>query len=270
MPYPRNRIPVCALALWVLAASPSLPAAANASDAGSPPASPPAGDRSPRVILADYAAAIGGAQAWRRHRTVRIRREIEAKGMNIRGTETRYGTAAGKTLTITEIPGIGRFRQGSDGRVRWSEEPINGLRRLTGAEDEEAKLDATWDGEVRLVDLYDKVRAAQPPVAPPAGQRYECVELVPRAAAPAVACFDARTHLRVLQKGTRATPQGDTPYLVKFGDWREVGGMKMPYSEEMTAGPTTLVARVVEVALDEKLDSKLFAVPRPHPAPREK
>jgi hypothetical protein len=219
--------------------------------------------RPAQAVLADYARAIGGSKAWRRHKSIYLKRTISAKGMEIHGTEERYGTASGQSLSVSDIPGMGRFRQGSDGKVAWSEDPINGLRILSGVEDEEARIDAAWDGEVDLARSYQKVRSVAPPEPPPAGKRYECVELQPRSAPPAVTCFDAKTHLRVLHKGTRSSPQGAVPYIARFSDWRDVQGIKLPFSEETTAGPLTMEAQVQEVKLDPVIDATLFRVPRP-------
>src|SRR5882757_10295438 len=157
--------------------------------------------RAPSAILADYARAVGGEKAWRRHRSLYLKRTIVVKGMEISGTEERYATAAGQTLTISDIPAMGKFRQGCDGHACWSEDPINGLRLLSGVEDEEARLDGAWDSEVHLARNYQKVRSVPPPEPVPAGALYECVELTPRTAPPLVTCFDAGMHLRVFQKG---------------------------------------------------------------------
>jgi hypothetical protein len=224
--------------------------------------------RSPDAVLDDYVKALGGEEAWKRHKTAHMKRTLEVQGMQIAGTEERYATDADKTLSVTTIGGMGSFRQGSDGKVAWSQDPINGLRILEGAEAEEAKVDASWNADLRMKKLYPKIRAVAPPEPPPPGRRYECIELVPKLAKPAIACFDAETHLRAIQKGTHATPQGEVPYKVTFSDWRRVQGMTVPYGEEMIAGPMTLVAKVTELKLDEKLDPRLFALPRPaKPAP---
>jgi hypothetical protein len=219
--------------------------------------------RSPDAILDDYVQAVGGEEAWKRHKTVHMKRRIEVKGMQISGFEERYATSAGKSLSITTLTGMGSFRSGSDGKVAWSQDPINGLRVLAGAEAEEAKVDATWNAEVQLKKLYQKLRTVPSPEPPPVGRKYECIELVAKLAKPSVACFDVQTHLRTFQKGTHATPQGEVPYKVTFTDWRDAGGMKIPYGEEMAAGPMTLSAEVTEVKFDEKLDPKVFALPRP-------
>jgi hypothetical protein len=221
----------------------------------------PAG-RAPQAILDDYARAIGGKAAFARHKTVHLKRDIQAQGMGFHGTEERFATSAGQMLVLTTMDSLGKFRQGTDGKVQWAEDPINGLRRLSGAEEEEAQMDSRWDGELELARQFKEVRPAAPPEAPPAGQRWECVELVPRKAQPSVACFDAQTHLRVLQKGTHATPQGQTPYTMRFSDWRESGGIKMPHAEEMKAGALTITSRVVSISYDGKMDARLFALPK--------
>jgi hypothetical protein len=253
-------------------------------DAGAPPTNKPGPKPDPKLdatsaprqeatplrpaeaVLGDYTRAIGGEKAWNRHRSVYIKRQVQARGMEIGGTEERYATARGELLSVSTIAAMGTFRQGSDGKVRWSEDPINGLRILEGVEDEEARLDATWNSDVHLARTYRKVRSVPTPLPAPPGQRYECVELIAQVAPPAITCFDAATHLRVLQKGTHAGPQGAVPYLARFRDWRDVQGMKIPYSEETEAGALTMDAKVLEVKLDGTFDRKLFAVPRP-PAP---
>src|SRR5205823_6405021 len=166
-----------ALAWLALAVAPS-------ADAGRPPpAITP--KRAAAAVLEDYARALGGEAAWKRHKTLHMKRSLEVKGMQISGTEERYATANGKAMSVTTIPGMGTFREGSDGKTAWSEDPINGLRLLEGAEAEEAKVDATWDAELQLAKLYREVRAVDPPSAPPPGRRYECLELVHKLGKPA-------------------------------------------------------------------------------------
>jgi hypothetical protein len=161
-----------------------------------------------------------------------------------------------------EITGVTKARQGTDGHVQWSDDQIFGLRVLSGPEEEEARIDSTWNADLHLKDLYQKLRSVPPPETPPAGQRWECVEMTPKLGKPLVSCFDGETHLRTLQKGIRATPQGETPIRATFADWRAVKGVKLPYTEELTMGPITMVARVTEIKFDEKIPAKVFALPK--------
>jgi hypothetical protein len=194
---------------------------------------------------------------------VLLRREIEAVGMQIRGTEERRATRDGRVMSVTSLPGMGSFRQGGDGKVRWSEDPINGLRILAGAEDEQARIESTWAGDFRLEKLYRTTRSVPPPAGDPAARGDECVELSPALGRAVTACFDARTHLRTSQRGVHTTPQGDVPYEVVFADWRRVKGVMLPFAETMTAGPISLRAQLLEVVFDEKHPASLYTMPHP-------
>jgi hypothetical protein len=65
----------------------------------------------------------------------------------------------------------------------------------------------------------------------------------------------------VSQKGSRPTPQGETPFTSTLKDWREVGGMKMPFAVETQAGPITFTARVTDVKYDVPVSDKMFEPP---------
>ncbi|HVR64873.1 MAG TPA: hypothetical protein VMU50_23405, partial [Polyangia bacterium] len=103
--------------------------------------------------------------------------------------------------------------------------------------------------------------------AGPDGKPLECVLLTPRVAPPTTHCFDPASHLQVSEKGIRPTPQGDTPFSSKVGDWRRVGGLLLPFSLETQAGPITFTAQVQSVVFDEPLDEKQFEPPQPAAVP---
>jgi hypothetical protein len=145
--------------------------------------------------------------------------------------------------------------------VFWAQDPVNGLRLLEGAEAEEARVESAWNPEKRLKDFYQKVESTAE--ADPAGAPLECVVLTPALGKPVTNCYDPASHLQVSQKGSRATPQGDTPYLSTFKDWRDVGGIKVPFSVDTQAGPITFTARATAVTFDERLDNKIFEPPLP-------
>jgi hypothetical protein len=239
--------------------------AAGAARAADP--APAARARSAQAILDDYAKAVGGPAALARHRTRYVKAEVSVKSMGITGSMERWSTSDGKAFGVMEMPGIGSSRQGSTGSVEWSQDPINGLRVLKGAEAEQSRLEATWDLDVRLKKLYRKVRTVPTPPEAPAGSPLECVELTGKIVQPVTMCFDASTHLRVFQKGKQDSPQGQVPYTALVSDWREVGGIKIPYREAMSAGPATMETLLTTVTFDEKIDPARFRLPKPETTP---
>lgn len=218
--------------------------------------------RDARRILADYAAAIGDERAWRKHKSIRVKREVSVKSMNFRTVEETRLVRGGKLASVSSAPGLGTSRRGSDGRTAWSDDPIFGLRVLTGAEAEEVCLAATWNAEWRLAELYDPVRAVPPPADAPDPRSLECVELGKREGKATTTCFDRRTHLRIWEKGVQASQGGDIPYVTRFSDWRLVGGVRVWHHEEVTVGPVTMQCQLVAVVFDEPAPARLFQVPK--------
>jgi len=236
----------CSLGAAAVAATPA---------AGAPGGAPAA--RTVDAILADVVKAMGSEAAWKAHKTLRLKLEMTFQGMGISGTGERFATKDDKALTVTDLPGMGTIREGSNGKVCWAQDPINGLRALSGAEAEQARLEAVWNPELRMNELYKSIELKPDP----SGAGLECLVLTPHDAPPVTNCYDAKTHLQVSQKGTRATPQGDTPFSSTLKDWREVGGIKMPFSVDTQAGPITFTARLSDVKFDQALSDKMFEPP---------
>jgi hypothetical protein len=231
-----------------------------------PPPAPPPAPRSADDILADNVSAIGPAEAWNAHKTVRLEMTMSFQGVGITGKAQRLATASDKTIVVTEIPGVGTIREGSNGKVFWSQDPINGLRLLDGAEADQARLESVWNPELRSKELYAKIEAKVD--AGPDGKPLECVVLTPKVAPPTTRCFDPASHLQVIEKGIRPTPQGDTPFSSTVSDWRRVGGLLLPFGLETQAGPITFSAQVHSIVFDEPMDDKQFEPPQPAaPAP---
>jgi hypothetical protein len=226
-----------------------------------PPAPAPLAQRAADDILADNVAAIGPSEAWNAHQTMRLEMTMTFQGVGITGKAQRLATAADKTVVVTDIPGVGIIREGSNGKVFWSQDPINGLRMLEGAEAEQSRIESVWNPELRVNELFAKVEAKNQ--AGPDGKMLECVVVTPKIAPPSTRCYDPVTHLQVSEVGVRPTPQGDTPFSSTVSDWRTVGGLKMPFALETQAGPITFTAKVQSVVYDEPMDDKQFEPPQP-------
>jgi hypothetical protein len=236
------------------------PGAAPAAAPGTATTSAPPGLRPPEAILADSVAATGGAAAWLRHKTAHFKIETTFQGMGMGGSGERFQTNTGKSLSIQQFTGMGTAREGTNGKVAWSEDAVLGFRVLDGAEAEEARIDAAWNTELQAKELFVKLESATD--TGPDGTKLECVVATPRLAAPVKSCYDPKTHLEVLQSGIKTTPQGNVPFRGISRDWREVGGVKMPFVSETQVGPITLVVTFKDVTFDEPMDDKMFDPPR--------
>jgi hypothetical protein len=236
--------------------APIPPPVAVAKPAPAPAAPSP---RTAAAIMADVIKAMGTEAAWQAHKNVHMKMEMAFQGMGIAGVVERFATKDDKALVVSDLPGIGTIREGSNGKSSWAQDPINGSRELSGAEADQARLENAWNAELRLSELYKSVEAKTEPG--PGGGVLECLVLTPHVAPKMTNCYDVTTHLQVSQKGTKPTPQGDTPFTSTLKDWRDVGGMKMAFSVDTQAGPITFTAHVTDVKFDQPIDDKMFEAP---------
>jgi hypothetical protein len=195
-----------------------------------------------------------------KHRSMHTKMAITFQGLGITGTAEHYAATGDRALTVTVIPNLASTREGTDGHTAWSHDPINGLRLLTEAEAEQARIEAAWNAELRLKELYATVEVKNEPGEGDAPY-FECLVLTPKAAPAMTECFDPRTHLLVRQRGVRSSPQGNTPFLAHMRDWRAVADLKMPFVTEMQVGPLSFVGTITSAELDVPVEPSLFAVP---------
>jgi hypothetical protein len=214
--------------------------------------------RTPDAILADAVAATGGVAGWAAHKTAHIKLTISLQGMGMGGPAEHFQTNANRSLTLTTLPGVGAIREGSNGKVLWAQDPINGLRLLEGAEAEQARIEAAWNSDLQAHELFPKIESA---LDSPAG--LECLMMTPKIGPPIRSCYDAQTHLQASQEGMRTTAQGDVPFHSAVKDWRPVGGVKIPFDSVTQAGPITVVTTINEIVFDEPMDDKMFEPPTP-------
>ena len=254
-------ISLLALASLTFALSSTTPTAPRA-ETPLPPA------RTVDAILADVVAALGGPAALGRHRSLHTRIEITFKGLGITGTAEHYGAVGDKALTITAIPNLASSREGSDGTRFWSEDPINGLRLLEGAEAEQARVEAAWNPELRMKELFREIEVKNQRNDDGSGGYLECLTLVPELGSAMTECYDPKTHLLALQKGMRSSPQGDMPFLARLSEWKTVGDLKVAYLTDMQVGPLAFTGRILTVEVDVPVDAALFAVPRGGETPK--
>ena len=247
-----------ATAIGCAAKQPPAPATPQSAPAAVQAAPLAAGPRTPDAILADAVAATGGVAGWAAHKTAHIKLTMSLQGMGMGGPAEHFQTNANRSLTLTTLPGVGAIREGSNGKVLWAQDPINGIRLLEGAEAEQARIEAAWNADLQAHELFPKIEAA---IDSPAG--LECLTMTPKVGPPIRSCYDAQTHLQASQEGMRTTPQGEVPFHSAVKNWRPVGGVKIPFDSVMQAGPITVVTTINEIVFDEPMDDKMFEPPAP-------
>ncbi len=218
-------------------------------------------DKAPTVdqIIDKYVQAIGGKAAVEKQ-TSRVGKgtfEVPAFGAN--GTIEVYAKAPNKTFSVINIDGFGVVQQGFTGTAGWSSDPQSGMRDLSGSELAAAKLDAEFYRDIKLKELYPKMELkGKEKLA--SGEAYVLVA-TPASGSPETLYFDVQSGLLVRQDGKRESPQGALNIQVLFEDYKEVDGVKVPFTIKQNSDAISFVIRLSEIKHNVTIDDAKFNKP---------
>ncbi|MCS7315901.1 MAG: hypothetical protein RMI94_01125 [Bryobacterales bacterium] len=210
-------------------------------------------------ILEKSIAATGGRQAYARLRTTRARGTVEFQDQHLHGTVEFCAKAPNKRLLVFDFEHLGPTRQGFDGKVAWVEDPINGLRKLTGAELERVRLEADFHRPLKWRELYAAIELIG--VEQVAGRPAYVLRLTPKRGMPGLHYYDAETFLLVRQDLPQPSARGVLEIRAWFSDYRDAGGVKTPFRIEQEMAGAKVVIHFTEIRNNVPLDDALFAMP---------
>ncbi len=225
------------------------------------PATPAAPTPVPAVgqILDRYVKAIGGREAWQKLTSRVMMGTIEIASENLSGTVIIHEKAPDKLLAAVIINGAA-FRQGFDGALGWTDDPKNGLRDQTGAELAESRRDADFFHAFDLSRLYTKMTVSgQEKIG--GHDTYVVQATVPEGGDPTKMYFDTQSGLLLRLISQNHDADGVSQIREDLEDYRDVDGIKLPFTTHQTNGDTTYTMMISEVHHNVDLDDSEFAKP---------
>ncbi len=184
---------------------------------------------------------------------------------HLHGAIEFYAKAPNKRLLVTDLEHHGRIRQGFDGKIAWVEDPVQGLRRLEGAEAARVRREADFHSPLRWRELYKRVELKGKQML--AGRAVYVLRLSPREGKPVTHYYDAETFLLVRQDIVQETPQGSMTVQAVLSDYRDVGGVKAPHRIEQQSPMGRIVIQFERIENNVAIEDALFAMPSPRPEP---
>ena len=205
-------------------------------------------------ILDRYVLAVGGRQAIERV-TSRVLKGSRVGADGVLVPEEVYAKAPNKLLTVTSYPNQ-VFRIGFDGAHGWAGSNQGG-RDLGEEMLAQLRREAEFYKETRLKEMYSKMtvlgratvgeRAAYVVEATPVdGGSHEKL------------FFDVQTGLLVRKYSLAKTALGQFPAQTDYEDYREVDGVKLPFTIRWAIPGRTWGRKVTEVKQNVPLDDAQF------------
>lgn len=214
-------------------------------------------------IMDRGAAVLGARAAWDRIKTTVMQGTVEAKQQNLRGTVVVKAKRPGKFLVEQKIGGIGVTLQGYDGKVGWSKDPNQGLRKLTGAELQAAKRAAIgahfeWRKFFARWEL-EGVKKVN-------GKEAYVVKLSPSIGRVTREYYDKRTFMPVRTDMVTEVAGVPLPVEIYPSDFRKVDGVLMPFVMRQrvlqSSGPVEIVVRIRSIKNNVTVPDSAFAMPK--------
>ena len=202
-------------------------------------------------LLAKYVEAIGGAAAVKAKTTRVVKGTLDVVGKMRGGSFETYEQAPNKMVTITNAQPLGLSKIGFNGRTGWSRTSA-GVRMLKGAELAALQREANFYSFLTMKDDYAKITLAGKSKI---GYREVYVlDLQPPIGSVERLYLDVQTYLPV-RVNTVSNSEAVEVYL---DDWREVDGVKYPFSLSQTFSKLTLVFNVTEIKHNVPIDARMF------------
>lgn len=230
----------------------------TAPQAPTPPLPPDAPLPSVDQVLNRYVNAVGGRSAWLQLTSRVTTGTIEVPAANLSGTIELREKAPDRILSEIRIAGV-LFSQGYDGTVGWIQNVRDGLREQKGMELSEAKRDADFYHPLDMRKLYTKLTIVGVERIND-HDTYKMEAEVPEGT-PDEIYFDVATGLPARVVSHRHNTQGVVDFLEDFDDYREVDGIKRPFTIHETTGENVLTIHISEIRHNVFLDDSVFTMP---------
>jgi len=217
---------------------------------------PPYGMPQIEQIFAKYADVLGGASAIGKLST-----RIEKGNINLSGRQFPvdiFSKAPGKRATVIHLPN-GDNITAYDGISGWTSAPDRPAHDISSSEVTSAQAETDLQLPIHIKQLFSELRAGKPDKI---DDRDVYVVSGLNAGQPAVKFyFDEHTGLLLRVLRYAESPLGRNPTQIDYADYREQGGVKVPFQRTIARPNSRFIIQIEEVHDNVNVDDAKFARP---------
>jgi len=228
------------------------------------PAAPPAPEEeaaaatalpSAQAILDKYLAAVGGAAALQK-----IKTRVQTGNIEVAGKKYPieiYSQAPDKRASISHLPS-GPSLTAFNGEAGWLSTP-NGIRRMSSAEQQAARIDAELYFPLRLPQMYQEFEVGPGEVID--GKATYLVAAKGKYTPDLRLYFEQESGLLVRLIRLAETPLGRNPTEIDYADFRVADGVKLSYRWTLARPNGRFTIQIDAVKQNVPLDEGQFVTP---------
>ena len=253
----------CALVWATCAACGASPRTSSTSPGSAPASAAAAAQRSAEDLLEAAITATGGRQAKRALVALRGRGQARLLQLGVTGEVDWLWAAPRQMKTTLTLGRLGTVASGTDGEVVWEQAPLQGARRLVGAEAARRLREATFHGELDWKALYAKVERAGETKGETKidGEEVDTVVATASDGQSVTWHFSRATHLLLASEAEMEGPAGRVRARTRFFDYRPVGAVRLPFRTTIEQGPVTIELTFEQLEANPPLPDDAFSPP---------
>jgi tetratricopeptide (TPR) repeat protein len=210
-------------------------------------------------LLNKYVQALGGAEAMKKVTSLVLTGTVDVAGISRGGTFTTHAQAPNKSYTVIQAHPFGTIKMGFNGTSAWYFGDGK-VRVAKGIEVAIIQRDADFYQALRLKNNYAKMTLAG--MSKIGYRDVYVLDLQPTIGPLERLYLDSQTFLPVRMNTTRLGPRATAaPVEIYYDDWREVDGLKYPFSVSESSPIMKLAFTVKEIRHNVPIEVKVFDVP---------
>lgn len=207
-------------------------------------------------VLDKYVQAVGGKAAFEKVKNRIMKGELVLSTGRTIQQET-YRRAPNKALVITTGPSV--IIQGFNGTIGWVK-TNGGVQQMNSFAVADFKFNADFNREIRLRELYRKLSVTGKEKI--GHHEAYVIEAIPLEGATERLYFDTQTGLLIRRAADEVTAFGTIPDFTDMEDYKEVDGVKLPFTIGRSSQWANSTLKVLEVKHNVDIDDAMFEMPR--------
>jgi hypothetical protein len=211
------------------------------------------------AVLDHYVEVTGGDAAYAKIHSMIMKGNMSMPAMGIKGAVTIYAAEPNKSSMSTNIAGVGKITEGTDGINAWSFSAMQGPQLKKGEELDDSLREAYFHKENEWRSIYTS--AALDGVEDVDGKPAYKVTLTPKAGKPETQYFDRASGFMVRMQSVRKTPLGDIPVDVSIGGYHKDCGVQLPHSMVQTVAGQKVELHMDSIDCNAELPGDAFDPP---------
>lgn len=177
-------------------------------------------------LLAKSVAAMGGANAVKAIKSIRIRGTFEMPAQGASGTIEIVQARPAQFRTTITIQGFGTIESGSDGKIAWSLDPVSGPALLVGKALADAVSDAQFDAPLYGPEYVKEATTLEKTTF--AEKAAYKLKVLTTFGTESTLYLDAATYMPLGVDKVEESPMGAMPTTTTLGDYKKFGALMQP------------------------------------------